>query len=264
MSLSLELEPIGVMRTPFPDKKSAPRQPSAAQGIEGRIELFQDSRYLHALEDLETWSHLWVLFWFHLNDGWRPKVRPPRSVQKRGVFATRSPHRPNPIGLSAVELVRVEGRVVHVRNVDIVDGSPVLDIKPYVPYADIVGAAHGWLSDRPEGADAGPRYQVGFSPLADEQLRWLGERFGLDLRPAVERTLCIGATPHPYRRIKRHGDGLRLAIEDWRFGFSVRESFVTVDRVMSGYRPRVLNDPLALPKASTPLSVHRAFVARFG
>jgi tRNA (adenine37-N6)-methyltransferase len=260
----LTLEPIGLVRTPFRDKKSAPRQPSAALGVEGTIELFADSRFDYALEDLSSWSHIWVLFWFHLNDGWRPKVRPPRSVKKRGVFATRSPHRPNPIGLSAVELVRVEGRVVHVRNVDIVDGSPVLDIKPYVPYADAIGGAQGWLTEQPEISDAGPLFAVHFSPRAEEQLTWLSSTHDLDLRPDVERTLGIGVTPHPYRRIKQEPSGWRLAIEDWRFLFSVQDRDVVVDRVCSGYRPRVLNDPRSQPSAQTPLDVHRAFVARFG
>jgi tRNA-Thr(GGU) m(6)t(6)A37 methyltransferase TsaA len=261
---SITLTPIGVVRSPFPDKRSAPRQSTVSNGAEGQIVLHDDSRYNYALEDLERWSHLWVLFWFHLNDSWRPKVRPPRSVRKRGVFSTRSPHRPNPIGLSAVELVRIERRVVYVRNLDIVDGSPVLDLKPYVPYADAIGAAHGWLADSPDRLDAGPRYAVQFDPMALEQLEWLRDRYALDLRGEVQQALCIGATPHPYRRIKRDDDGLRLALRDWRFRFRVEDRIVIVSRLVTGYRPRVLNDPNAQPSADTPLEVHRAFVARFG
>ena len=76
---------------------------------------------------------IWVLFWFHLNEGWRPKVQPPRSTTgRKGLFSTRSPHRPNPLGLSALRLERVEGLTVHVRGADLVDGTPVLDIKPYM------------------------------------------------------------------------------------------------------------------------------------
>jgi tRNA (adenine37-N6)-methyltransferase len=260
---ALTVTPIGIVRSPFPDRRSAPRQPSARPGTEGRIELFDDSRFDHAIEDLERWSHLWVLFWFHLNTGWKPKVRPPRSIQKRGVFSTRSPHRPNPIGLSAVELVRVERRIIHVRNLDIVDGSPVLDLKPYVPYADAVQAAHGWLADRPE-LDTGPRYDVQFAPEALRQLAWLSECHRIELTDEIRQTLGIGATPHPYRRIKKEGNRMRLALRDWRFLFVVEERTVTVLRVMTGYRPRHLNDPRALPAAETPLDVHRAFVARFG
>src|SRR3954466_9327479 len=100
------LTPIGVARTPFPDRLSAPRQPYAARGVEGTIELFPGHDFEHALLDLDGWDYLWVIFWFHLNHGWRPKVLPPRSAGKRrGVFSTRSPHRPNPIGLSVVRLL---------------------------------------------------------------------------------------------------------------------------------------------------------------
>src|SRR5512140_228789 len=91
----LVVTPIGVVHTPFPDRASAPRQPAAARGVPGTIELFPDGRYAHALEDLDRFRYVWVLFWFHLNEGWRSKVLPPRSSERRGVFATRSPYRPN-------------------------------------------------------------------------------------------------------------------------------------------------------------------------
>src|SRR5688572_21518724 len=90
--------PIGVVRTPFPDRVSTPRQPHAAADAEGTIELVPGMGLEHAICDIEGWDHLWVVFWFHLNAGWRPKVLPPRSAGKRrGVLSTRSPHRPNPI-----------------------------------------------------------------------------------------------------------------------------------------------------------------------
>jgi tRNA-Thr(GGU) m(6)t(6)A37 methyltransferase TsaA len=134
---ALTLQPIGVAHTPFVDRVSAPRQPRIADGVEGTIELFAGHGYEHALEDLEGWDRIWVVFWFHLNEGWRPKVLPPRSTGKRrGVFSTRSPHRPNPIGISVLRLEGVEGLVLRVKDVDLVDGTPILDIKPYVPYAD--------------------------------------------------------------------------------------------------------------------------------
>src|SRR5262244_267842 len=124
MPSSLTLVPIGVARTPFTERVAAPRQPYAAPSVPGTIELLPDRHFEDALSDLEGWDYLWVIFWFHLNRGWRPKVLPPRSEKKRrGVFATRSPHRPNPIGLSVVKLERIEGLRLHVRNVDMVDGT---------------------------------------------------------------------------------------------------------------------------------------------
>jgi tRNA-Thr(GGU) m(6)t(6)A37 methyltransferase TsaA len=262
----LTIRPIGLVRSPFSDKQSAPRQPSVARGIEGRIELFDDARYDVALEDLETWSHIWVLFWFHLNSTWKPKVRPPRSIEKRGVFATRAPHRPNPIGLSLLELCRVEGRVVHVRDVDILDGTPVLDIKPYVAYADTAMAAvSGWLGEAPDQPkDAGPIYAVTWAEAARERARWLRKEHQVDIEGPVERALSLGATPHAYRRIRRDGAHLRMAYRDWRILFDLDGRDVTIFGVKTGYRARVLNDPLSEPSGETSLDVHRAFVARFG
>jgi len=101
------------------------------------------------LKDLEGFAYVWVIFVLHRSEGWAPTVRPPRGPRiKRGVFATRSPHRPNPIGLSAVELTGIEGRTLHLRGVDFLDGTPVLDLKPYVPYADAFPEARaGWIDE---------------------------------------------------------------------------------------------------------------------
>jgi tRNA-Thr(GGU) m(6)t(6)A37 methyltransferase TsaA len=127
---SFVVRPIGLVRSPFAEKAEAPRQAVAegAAGVAGRIEMFPEHE--HALDDLDGFDRIWVLFWFHEAHGSRAKVLPPRSNRKRGVFATRSPHRPNPIGMSAVRLERVDGLVLHVRDLDLIDGTPVLDIKP--------------------------------------------------------------------------------------------------------------------------------------
>lgn len=262
---ALTATPIGVVRSPFRDRRDAPRQPAAARGVAGTIELFADPGLEHGLCDLESWSHVWVLFWFHRNAGFRPKVQPPRSAHKRGVFATRSPYRPNPIGLSLVRLQRVVGRVLHVLDVDMLDGTPVLDLKPYVPYTDAVpDASSGWLARDPLAADPGPRYDVHFSPRAEEQLAWLAERCELPIRALATEVLALGPAPHPYRRIKPHGDRMRLGVKDFRVDFVVEGSEVRVLEIASGYRRRVLDDPGAAPAERTPLDVHRAFVARFG
>jgi tRNA-Thr(GGU) m(6)t(6)A37 methyltransferase TsaA len=252
----LVLRPIGVVHSPFTDRVSAPRQPYASKGTRGTIELLPGHDFEHALSDLETWDHIWVLFWFHLNEGWRPKVLPPRSKKRRGVFSTRAPHRPNPIGLSVVELESVDGLTLHVKNLDILDGTPVLDIKPYVPVADAIPTAKsGWLDPR----DPEPAYEVRWSRLANEQKSWLEEKHGIDLAGPVVRALSLGPEPHPYRRIRKVGGALRLAVKDWRVDFHVDERVVTVDLIATGYRPRDLassRDPA--------VDVHRSFVSRFG
>jgi tRNA-Thr(GGU) m(6)t(6)A37 methyltransferase TsaA len=114
-----------------------------------------------ALRDLEGFEYIWVIAWLHLNEDWTPTVIPPRGPKvRRGLFATRSPHRPNPIGLSALRLLKVEGRTLHVRGIDLIDGTPVLDVKPYVPYADAFpNAREGWLETIGEAGDAPDRFE---------------------------------------------------------------------------------------------------------
>ena len=260
---TLTLTPIGIVHSPWLDKRSAPRQPAEARDISGRIELFASAEIEDALTDLDAWTHIWVLFWFHLNASWHPKVQPPRSHAKRGVFATRSPYRPNPLGMSVLRLDRVEGCVLHVRDLDIVDQTPVLHIKPYVAYTDSVQAASaGWL-DAP-AADAGPRFEVEFVERAIEQLEWLRPRAALDLEALARNVLCAGPAPHAYRRIRVRDGYSVLAVKDFRLRFRVVEQCIHVFEIGTGYRPRVLSDPRAEPSELTPLSVHREFLARFG
>jgi tRNA-Thr(GGU) m(6)t(6)A37 methyltransferase TsaA len=261
----LELTAIGIVHSPWQEKGSAPRQPSEARGVAGRIELFGGGTYEHALHDIETWSHLWVLFWFHRNSSWRAKVEPPRSQKKRGVFATRSPYRPNPIGLSVVKLTRVEGCELFVEDLDILDQTPVFDLKPYVAYTDSVpNASAGWLGSEAAPIDAGPRYEVAWVPRAQAQLAWLAPQLAFDLKQAAEAVLRAGPTPHPYRRIKRLGQGYVLAIKDFRVQFTLGSGVVEIQSIASGYRARVLKDPKGVASDSTPLSVHRAFTKQFG
>jgi tRNA-Thr(GGU) m(6)t(6)A37 methyltransferase TsaA len=250
----LEVRPIGVIYTPFREKLQAPRQAVAARGVKGTIELLPE--YEHALADLAGIERIWVVYWFHQAKGWRAKVLPPRSERRRGLFATRAPHRPNPIGLSCVRLVGVEGLVLHIEDVDMVDGTPLLDLKPYVPYADAFPDARtGWL----EARDPVPRHEVRWGEPARAQAAWLAKR-GIDLRAAVDEILALGPQPHPYRRIKRDAHGLRLAYKEWRVRFHVEDPrAVVVDAIASGYRPSQIHAADAPPE----LAVHRAFVARF-
>jgi tRNA-Thr(GGU) m(6)t(6)A37 methyltransferase TsaA len=154
------MTPIGVVRSPYAVRHGTPQQAALddaeadAQLPEARIELFPDRIAAEALHDLEGMERIWVIAFLHLSQGFPVKVKPPRGEPvKRGLFSTRSPHRPNPIGLSAVRLVRVEGHVIHVRGIDLLDGTPVLDIKPYVPYADAFPDARaGWIDSIPKGS----------------------------------------------------------------------------------------------------------------
>ena len=255
----LEVVPIGVIRTPFTEKVSAPRQTALAREVPGRLELNPEGGFEHALSDLAGWEYLWVLYWFHHNEAWRPKVLPPRSHKRRGVFATRSPHRPNPIGLSVVRLEAALGLIVHVRGVDMLDGSPLLDIKPYVAYADAIPQARaGWLSGDAV-VDPGASFEVSWSRLAADQAAWLQAEHRVDLVTPVNAALRTGPAPHPYRRIRMDGDAMRLAVKDWRVRFRVEGHSVEILSVHTGYRAKELTS-----EGSPALAAHRAHVARFG
>lgn len=208
------------------------------------IELEPGRGFEDALADLDGWQYVWVVAWFDRNTTWRPKVTPPRSRTKRGVFSTRSPHRPNPIALSVFELVSVEGLSVRVRNVDLLDGTPILDLKPYVPWTDAITEARtGWLEREGQGGDdPGPRYDVVIEPNVEALLARLGEE-GEALGIAMRRSLALGPSPHAYRRIKPLGDGFVLAIKAWRIHFRVQGAEVVCTALRSGYRAAELSRP---------------------
>jgi len=149
---------IGVIHSPFKEPKGVPIQPSAAKGVRGTVEVFPE--YSPGLKDLEGFSHIILIYHFHLAKPGKLLVRPYMDEDEHGVFATRAPSRPNPIGLSIVRLISVEGNVLHIEDVDIVDGTPLLDIKPYVPEFDIRTVERtGWLERNvhklPEARDDG-------------------------------------------------------------------------------------------------------------
>jgi len=148
-SLQINMEAIGVVHSNYRERFAAPRQPSLGKAQTAQIRLNAGMNFDQALQDLDGFSHIWVIYWMHMNRGWNPTVIPPRGPKiRRGTFATRAPHRPNSIGLSAVPLKSIEGRVLHIEGHDMLDGTPVLDIKPYLPYADaIMDASSGWLAD---------------------------------------------------------------------------------------------------------------------
>ncbi len=147
--MKIEYKPIGTIQTPFKEPKGTPIQPAAAKGIRGTVAV--ESGYTEGLKDLEGFSHIILVYHFHLSEGYSLTVKPFLDDHPRGVFATRAPRRPNPIGISVVKLLSVDGSELKVEDVDIVDGTPLLDIKPYVPQFD--GRTEGdigWLSGKAE------------------------------------------------------------------------------------------------------------------
>ncbi len=168
--LSLTLKPIGVVRSPFVMREDAPRQATVGEAAHGTIVLRRtitapDGRISGAqnlLKDLAGFSHLIVLYWFHHSRGWRPQIVPPRDAVKRGLFATRAPDRPNPLGFSIVRVVDVFGIRIDIVGHDLLDGTPVLDLKPYIPaYDSFPDARAGWVDGL---VDPGPDHRLRSDP----------------------------------------------------------------------------------------------------
>ena len=138
---------IGIIHTPFKTPQGTPIQPAGAQNIEGEIEIFPD--FVEGLVDLAGFSHIILLYHFHLAGKFTLKVKPFLDNAHHGLFATRAPSRPNPIGLSVVRLCSINGEILNVRGIDVVDGTPLLDIKPYVPEFDAQKVNKiGWIGNK--------------------------------------------------------------------------------------------------------------------
>lgn len=257
---TVSVTPIGTFHCRETWPYDVPRQAALAGGNPGEIRLRSGHNFEQALTGLDGFSHLWIVYWFHHNPNWKPMVQPPRGQQgKVGVFATRAPYRPNPVGLSCVELVAVRGLSVWVRGHDLLDGTPVLDIKPYLPYCDSVpDACAGWVEQAAEAV-----CQVAFSPLAAAQAAWVAENGG----PCLEEFLRTQLRERPCdgrrKRVRETDTGAwEIAYRTWRaeFALSADGMTVTVARLYTGYTP----EELASPEdryADKPL--HRAFAAHW-
>ncbi len=226
----LTLRPIGIISTRFKSKYAAPRQPaSASRKSVGTIKLLPGHNFEQALEDLKGFDHIWVIFWFHKNPNWKPMVLPPHGGRKkRGLFSTRSPHRPNPIGLSLCKLIDIKGRTIRIENPDMLDGTPVLDIKPYIPHAEsFPNARAGWIGEANERT---PRaYKVVFAREVRSSLKLVEREDRQEIVDYLNDILTRDPHPHTYRRIMASPDGTSvIAVKRWRFMFSLEEGTVRV------------------------------------
>jgi len=255
--MMLQLKPIGFFHTQALYPYDVPRQGVLATGNCGVIELLPGKGFEQALEDLAGFSHLWVIFWFHQNHSWHAKVRPPRHrEQKVGVFASRSPYRPNPLGLSVLKLKDINGLKIQVQDHDLLDGTPILDLKPYLPYADAFPeASAGWTAANPSES-----HSVHFSPLAGQQLQWLAQN-GLG---CLQTFLCDQLTSDPLNparhRLVRLQGRTALAYRTWRACFSLTGQCVEVQAIWSGYSPDELLQPSDQYRDK---DLHRRFLVAF-
>ena len=195
--MSFTFEPIGYIRSPFKQKFGIPRQPGLVSEIKASLELISPYSDPEAVVELDGYSHIWLQFVFHkaMREKWQPRVRPPRLGGNRsvGVFASRAPFRPNPIGLSVVKLERVitdtDSVVLELAGTDLLDGTPVLDIKPYIPYVESIPDAVAGFAPSPPQA----RLAVRFSQQAESQLA--AREGGGELRQLIIKVLELDPRP---------------------------------------------------------------------
>lgn len=217
---SFSFQQIGIIRSPWKEKFAVPRQPGLIQDGGGELHLQPPYNQPDAVRGLEAFSHLWLVFVFHqtMAGGWRPTVRPPRlgGNTRMGVFATRSTFRPNPVGMSLVELtgIRTEkgGVVLELGSLDLIDGTPVIDIKPYLPFAEAVPDARAGFAQQAPDA----RMPVAFSPLAQQQIAQHQQQY-----PHLARfiTQILAQDPRPaYRK----GEEPEREYAAWLLDFNVR------------------------------------------
>ncbi|WP_343232524.1 tRNA (N6-threonylcarbamoyladenosine(37)-N6)-methyltransferase TrmO [Motiliproteus sediminis] len=233
----VSFQPIGRVYSCFKEKFGIPRQPGLASAATAELVLHGAFAHPDCVRGLEECSHIWVLFIFseHLERGWTPLVRPPRSGgKKRGVFATRSTFRPNPLGQSVVKLERIEIRdgaaVLHLSGVDLLDGTPVVDIKPYLPYADrVTAASYPYASDSQQLEQA-----VNFGADAEAQL--LAHPQGEQLRQLIIEVLRCD--PRPTFRRKADDDRLYgVALMDRNVRWRIQNDAIVVDQIIPQTEP---------------------------
>lgn len=220
-----QFEQIGVIRSPYKEKFAVPRQPGLVKNASGELHLLAPYNQADAVRGLEAFSHLWVIFVFHqtMEGGWRPTVRPPRlgGNARMGVFATRSTFRPNPVGMSLVEL---KGIVCHKDNVilqlgslDLVDGTPVVDIKPYLPFAEALpDATASYAQDAPIA-----EMTVRFTPEVEQQLLMQAKRYPL-LKTFIGEVLAQDPRP-AYRKGEETGKTYAVWLHDFNVRWRVTE-----------------------------------------
>lgn len=203
--MDFQVRPIGYLKSCYKDKFGTPRQSGLVQEARSQLQILPEYQPLEALQGLEGFSHVWLVWWFHQNkvSRYHAKVHPPRLEGKTmGLFATRTPHRPNPIGLSLVKLEAIEGDTLILAGADLVEGTPILDVKPYLPmYESIPQAQVGWVSEVAE-----VRFEISWSEAAMKALEVLkAQDAAIEYKNVIEKTIQLDPRPVVYRGEEESG-----------------------------------------------------------
>jgi tRNA-Thr(GGU) m(6)t(6)A37 methyltransferase TsaA len=239
MTNKVQFDVIGTIESPYKEKFAIPRQPGIVSAAQGKVILQGDANNIETVRGLAQFSHIWLLFIFHGTQaqGWKPLVRPPRlgGNKKLGVFATRSTFRPNPIGMSVVKLDKVEQLgsqvILHINELDLLHGTPIVDIKPYVPYADIVESAQGGYAQEQPITDI----KVVFSSDAQAMLTSVSHQY-----PALEALIeqVLRQDPRPaYKQQTIDEKIYGMALYDFNIQWQMRDNntltVLSIDKALS-------------------------------
>ncbi|SCA58390.1 Uncharacterized protein AB751O23_AA_00590 [Chlamydiales bacterium SCGC AB-751-O23] len=226
-SQGLFLQTIGYFHGDFEEKYEAAKQGSLIKSSKGKIILSEGQNYEQALEDLQGFERIWVIFHMHKVKNWKRKVQPPHSEKKRSVFATRSPHRPNPIGMSCVKLQSVKGRTLFIQEHDLLNETPILDIKPYLSYSDsFPEAGMGWLEEEGEIRN----YSIQMAEECGKEMEALKSQQGIDLYKSIFPRLSFYPFPKSFNRIKalNQEGSFEIAYKNFRLFFTLDEDSKSV------------------------------------
>lgn len=228
------LRVVGVLRSCFREKFGTPRQPLLVPDATATLTIAKEFLPEHSLAGLQRFSHVWLLSYFHLNTNKtvRPKIHPPRlQGESIGLFASRSPHRPSPIGLSLARLAAVEGATLHLSGIDLVDGTPILDVKPYIPEWDIApDATPGWTKDTPF-----PTLKVAFAPAALKAVAAAEARLKITGLKRLLKDILTQDLRNPRDRAQNKEDlELGFFLYDFDVHYAVRNGTATVRDLITG------------------------------
>jgi tRNA-Thr(GGU) m(6)t(6)A37 methyltransferase TsaA len=241
MNQDIIIKPIGIIQSKLEQRYETPRQGILAGKDISTIILYPKNNFEQAVRDLEGFERIWIIYLFHLNKNWKPLIIPPRNAEKKvSVFATRAPYRPNPIGLSCVKLEKVEGRKIFFSESDILNGTPVIDIKPYLPYSDsFPNSSIGWVK-----TDLKCIYKIKFTKKAQEKIQNVLKDENINLKNYALVQLEFNPIDTSRKRItvnrqltksKVKNELFSLAYRDWRIIYTVYndQKVVTVRDIVS-------------------------------
>ncbi len=252
--MDLVLKSIGIINSEQIEPYQAGRQPDKLSRP-ATLEL-QGPNFLQAVQDLEGCSHLWLIFGFHHNQNWKPLVQTPRSDRKIGVFATRAPYRPNALGLSCVSLTDIQHTTLYLGPNDLLHGTPVYDIKPYVAEVDCINDSRvTWLK-----TSTYPKMEINFSPSAEGEINFLEINNLRSLRPFILRQLEYDPTNSQKKRIEKNNHFWTLAYRTWRIDYLITDNSVGILAIRSGYSSDDLMIDTDIYEDKT---LHKKFIKQF-